>query len=569
MRLFRKIRFSMATIMMLVATAAACSALFAKAREHIPAVGQPYLRFDAPFLFTLSIVLTAVALGALKGHTAVQMMLQTTIACLGYVSLIGLAESGMQRPLLYWFQVSFALLVTIPLLARRSVKAGMERGPRRTWWKGTCEAVLFSFFTMILILGGLLIQFIAIMAVNGFGVPVPAPNPTPVAPTPVAPTPPTPVSPIPSTTLAPPRPPRGTAPPAGRRSLTAVRHGRASTSRFRNPSVPGRPDRRPAADSESAAASAYDDVGSPLAIRSSSDPAPDPSAPGRQPHGPARRRTGGGRPGSLGAGAGSARRGELASLGAGDWLRSAPAIGFARRRGLASVGAGAAGPGLPGERTRTKACAPCTPGFARRGRPGPLGGSARRPAPLPGPPGPPESRGTPPGRGLRLAIGPGMIRLGGSTTTPIEDAASMRIIGIGTDIIECPRIGKMIEQHGELFLRRVYTEREIRYCQARKHAIEHFAGRWAAKEAILKAIGTGWTRGIAWTDLEVRNSPGGAPRVLVCGGAKEAARERGIANILISISHCRTYATAYSLAVGRDGAGPEPILEEGEGSAEE
>ena len=63
----------------------------------------------------------------------------------------------------------------------------------------------------------------------------------------------------------------------------------------------------------------------------------------------------------------------------------------------------------------------------------------------------------------------------------------MEILGIGTDIIECPRIGKMIEQHGELFLRRVYTEREIRYCQSRKHAIEHFAGRWAAKEAILKA----------------------------------------------------------------------------------
>jgi holo-[acyl-carrier protein] synthase len=126
----------------------------------------------------------------------------------------------------------------------------------------------------------------------------------------------------------------------------------------------------------------------------------------------------------------------------------------------------------------------------------------------------------------------------------------MEILGIGTDIIECPRIGKMIEQHGELFLRRVYTEREIRYCQSRKHAIEHFAGRWAAKEAILKAIGTGWARGIAWTDLEVRNGFDGAPRVLVCGGAKEAALRRGIGDILISISHCRTYATAYALAVG-------------------
>ncbi len=89
---------------------------------------------------------------------------------------------------------------------------------------------------------------------------------------------------------------------------------------------------------------------------------------------------------------------------------------------------------------------------------------------------------------------------------------AMEIMGIGTDIVECPRIGKMIEQHGELFLRRIYTEREIRYCQARKHAIEHFAGRWAAKEAILKAMGTGRSRGIAWTHVEVRNGQDGRPR---------------------------------------------------------
>ena len=147
----------------------------------------------------------------------------------------------------------------------------------------------------------------------------------------------------------------------------------------------------------------------------------------------------------------------------------------------------------------------------------------------------------------------------------------MIILGIGTDIIECPRIGMMIEQHGELFLRRVYTDREIRYCQARKHAMEHFAGRWAAKEAILKAIGTGWIRGIAWTDIEVRNQPGGAPKVLVCGGAKEAAVEKGIVDIMISISHCRTYATAYALAIGRDGPDDklESRLEEGQGSTEE
>jgi holo-[acyl-carrier protein] synthase len=136
----------------------------------------------------------------------------------------------------------------------------------------------------------------------------------------------------------------------------------------------------------------------------------------------------------------------------------------------------------------------------------------------------------------------------------------MIIIGVGTDIIECPRIGKMIEQHGELFLRRVYTEREIRYCQSRKHAIEHFAGRWAAKEAILKAIGSGWSRGVSWIDLEVRNGASGEPRVHVGGGAKELARKRGIGDILISISHCRTYATAYAMAVGPSTgpAGPAP-----------
>jgi holo-[acyl-carrier protein] synthase len=130
----------------------------------------------------------------------------------------------------------------------------------------------------------------------------------------------------------------------------------------------------------------------------------------------------------------------------------------------------------------------------------------------------------------------------------------MDILGIGTDIIECPRIGKMVENHGELFLRRVYTDREIRYCQSRKHAIEHFAGLWAAKEAILKALGTGWTRRVSWTDIEVRHGQKGQARVLVCGGAKEEAIRRGIGDILISISHCRTYATAYAMAIGASGA---------------
>ncbi len=138
----------------------------------------------------------------------------------------------------------------------------------------------------------------------------------------------------------------------------------------------------------------------------------------------------------------------------------------------------------------------------------------------------------------------------------------MEILGIGTDIIECPRIGKMVENHGELFLRRVYTEREIRYCQSRKHAIEHFAGLWAAKEAILKALGTGWSRGVTWTDIEVRQTRQGQARVLVCGVAKEEAIRRGVGDILISISHCRTYATAYAMAVAAPGASEKPTAAE-------
>jgi len=126
----------------------------------------------------------------------------------------------------------------------------------------------------------------------------------------------------------------------------------------------------------------------------------------------------------------------------------------------------------------------------------------------------------------------------------------MAIVGIGTDIVECLRVGRMIEQHGELFLSRVYTAREIRYCQERRRTVEHFAGRWAAKEAILKCLGTGWRKGICWTDVEVRNDLEGKPQVLLCGGAKDWAQRLRIADILISISHCRAYATAYALATG-------------------
>ncbi len=125
----------------------------------------------------------------------------------------------------------------------------------------------------------------------------------------------------------------------------------------------------------------------------------------------------------------------------------------------------------------------------------------------------------------------------------------MNIVGIGTDIVECVRIGKMIEKHGEQFLERVFTARELRYCQGRKNATEHYAGRWAAKEAILKCLGTGWKNGISWTDVEVRNTFEGMPQVFLGGAAKELARGLEISDIWLSISHCRSYATATALAV--------------------
>jgi len=126
----------------------------------------------------------------------------------------------------------------------------------------------------------------------------------------------------------------------------------------------------------------------------------------------------------------------------------------------------------------------------------------------------------------------------------------MDILGIGTDITECLRIARMIERHGDLFINRVYTPEEVRYCQNRKQATQHFAGRWAAKEAVMKALGTGWRRGIGWRDIEIRNAPGGQPVVAVRGGVKDVVEQLGIRKLLVSISHCHTHATALAIAVG-------------------
>ena len=126
----------------------------------------------------------------------------------------------------------------------------------------------------------------------------------------------------------------------------------------------------------------------------------------------------------------------------------------------------------------------------------------------------------------------------------------MNVIGIGTDIVECLRIAEMIEKHEDIFIQRVYTPGDIENCDKRKSSTQHYAGRWAAKEAILKAIGTGWAKGIQWTDIEIINEMGGRPFVRLGGQAKEVCRSKGIDEVLISISHCRKFATAFATAVG-------------------
>jgi hypothetical protein len=172
MQLISRIRFSLATIMMFVLAAAASSALYAKILQHSNAIAEPGWFFDIPTLFLLAIVLTALALGSWKAHSAVQIMLQTTLACLGCLTLIWIGEAQYDRALRYWFQGCFAATVTIPLVARAIVKSTLARGPRRNWWKKTCEAVVFSFLNIILCTTGAAFQaFIVMYGAEFFGLP--------------------------------------------------------------------------------------------------------------------------------------------------------------------------------------------------------------------------------------------------------------------------------------------------------------------------------------------------------------------------------------------------------------
>jgi holo-[acyl-carrier protein] synthase len=118
------------------------------------------------------------------------------------------------------------------------------------------------------------------------------------------------------------------------------------------------------------------------------------------------------------------------------------------------------------------------------------------------------------------------------------------IIGIGTDLMEIERIQQSMTRFGDRFLTRVFTPREIQYCQRKKHAAESFAARFAAKEAGAKALGTGISRGVGWLELEVLREPGDRPTLQLTGRAQDRARWLGVATISLSLSHSRDTALA-------------------------
>lgn len=128
----------------------------------------------------------------------------------------------------------------------------------------------------------------------------------------------------------------------------------------------------------------------------------------------------------------------------------------------------------------------------------------------------------------------------------------MRIIGHGIDAIEVARIAEMLRKHDDRFLTRVYTEDEIGYAAKARRRAEHLAARFAAKEAALKAMGTGLARGIQWTEVEVTFLPSGRPTILLHGRALEVASGMEIDEWQLSLTHTRELAIASAIAVARD-----------------
>jgi holo-[acyl-carrier protein] synthase len=117
-------------------------------------------------------------------------------------------------------------------------------------------------------------------------------------------------------------------------------------------------------------------------------------------------------------------------------------------------------------------------------------------------------------------------------------------VGTGIDIAEVPRIRRAIERFGDRFLHRIFTAGEMRYCDSKANRMERYAARFAAKEAAMKALGTGWNHGVRWRDCEVTRMPGGRPTIVFHGVAAEFAARLGVKNAAISISHTAEQAIA-------------------------
>jgi holo-[acyl-carrier protein] synthase len=118
------------------------------------------------------------------------------------------------------------------------------------------------------------------------------------------------------------------------------------------------------------------------------------------------------------------------------------------------------------------------------------------------------------------------------------------IVGIGVDIAEIARLEQAIRRHGSAFLHRVFTPGEIRYCEAHREKYARYAARFAAKEAAMKALGTGWRSGVRWVDLEVVNQPGGRPTLELHGRCRDLAQALGVRYVHLTLSHDRELAVA-------------------------
>lgn len=126
----------------------------------------------------------------------------------------------------------------------------------------------------------------------------------------------------------------------------------------------------------------------------------------------------------------------------------------------------------------------------------------------------------------------------------------MSLIRHGIDLVECGRIRDLLEKHPRRFLERILTPNERAKAESRVDAVAYVAGRWAAKEATLKMLGTGWAGNISWQDIEISSDPLGAPTLQLSGEALSLARKLGVSTVLISITHTEHYAAASAIGTG-------------------